>query len=405
MNSTDVRAGRTVSRVCLVLRFCSLAEPGERFVLRYYSKFGRTRFGVVASALLMLGLPLPAHGQSDSPAGAAATSTDVYGNAQFGLPERRPLGIFRFARSRGGGDGRSSSALNRTRSRRGGDTLFSIPGDLLGLTTMATLTNTVSPGVAFTVPTRKAESFYQYGGFGRRTRDAFQDPVSTAFSRRYTLLEATSQAAPIYRALARNTSMAGIRSAVVQTPFAPSSDEELDSPISLFKRLDERVASSYARTRNEAWGLFSDGAYRPAARAFEAALILSPEDLAIRIGEIFCKVTSGSTRTAMAIVADLGNHTDNVFSADVDMRAKFGDPRVADQLATDARLSLESVAEGRGPDLDATYVLVLWYLGKRDEAARFVLVLSRKTGAANYSRWPAQMREVERGGKKSKGVS
>lgn len=364
---------------------------------RFWTNLSRRRSWVaVGTVLVMFGLAIPTRAQSNrATVGASATSTDAYGNAQFGLPERRPLGIFRF--DRGGGEGRGT-LLDRNHGQRGGDTLFSLPGDILGLSTMSMLTNTVSPGVSTTVPKKKAESFYLYGGFGKRNEARFQDPVSVAFARRSLLMEATSQAAPVYRALVENSSMAGIRTAVVRTPFAETGkDQSLDSPISLFQRLDDRAESLRARARGEAWGLFGDGAYRPAARAFESVLVLSPEDLSVRIGQIFCHVNLGAIRTAMAIVNDLKTHTDNVFSGDVDMTARFGDPRLADELSTNARLSLESVAKGRSPDLDATYILVLWYLGKREDAARSAFVLSRKAGAANYADWPAKMRAIERG--------
>jgi len=351
---------------------------------------------MVAFVLSVVVLTIPVRGQSDSAPivpGAAATSTDVYGNAQFGLPERRPLGLFRFDR---GGGSRGGSIVSQNRNRRGGGTLFSLPGDLLGLSTMTTLANTISPSVLATVPRKRVEAFYHYGGFGTRYRDQFQDPISAAFSRRASLMDATSEAAPVYRALAENSSMAGIRTAVIQTPFVQSDDASpLDSPISLFQRLDARTESIYARAQSEAWALFREGAYRPASRAFEAVLVLSSDDLSARIGEVFCFVNIGSIRTAMAIVSDIQTHSKNIFSADLDMASKFGDVRFADQLATDARLALESVGQGRSVDLDATYILVLWYLRRQEDAERFARLLPRREGAANYADWPAKMRAVK----------
>lgn len=320
---------------------------------------------------------------------------DVYGNAQFGLPERRPLGLFQSETEQA--ERGTFLSQNRRTNRRGGAALFALPGELLGLSTLSLLSEAISPSALPEVSNRMRLAFRQYGGFRPRMTGSEPDGIATAFGRRHALVAATSFNAPLHRAMARNGSMMGLRSSLARVPFVRrDSGAELPEPVTtLYQRLDRSTTRSHAATRNEAWLLFSEGRFRQAASAFESALTLDHEDFESRIGEIFCYASTGSIRTAAALMAALNERDDNPFLHDLNIIERYETPAIARQLRARAGAQVDSIEMADKAGLTATYIFILWYIDRRDDAIRGATTLARAVEGRLYADWPAKMKDAQ----------
>ena len=318
-------------------------------------------------------------------------AADAYGNAQSDLPERRTLGIF--DRVDWWEQPLSHSTLGQPQRSRGDAAIFSLPGDILGLRTMQTLTQTASPSVMANVSPQQRAAISRYGGFGDRRKPPDEDIVGSALSRKFNLMAATSRYAPVYRAIAQRGSLLALRTSVLRTPFdAAGVPEAADGEAPLDVRLAGDVEAAMKQALGRAWERFSGEEYRLAARAFEAVLTLDPDNAEARIGGLLCQAATGSAATSVVVAAELARRVSNPFVLD---------PRAADHFATEkallpmlleARVRVESAAAAENPALRATYALVLWYLGEREEAIRAVEAAVRSRGGVEFAAWPAQMR-------------
>ena len=325
----------------------------------------------------------------------ALSPADLYGNAQFGLPERRPLGLFQSETEQAE---RGTFLLqNRRTNRRGGTALFALPGELLGLSTLSLLSEAITPSVLPEVSSRMRLSFRQYGGFRPRMTGSEPDGIATAFARRHALVEATSLNAPVHRALARSGSMMSLRSSLARVPFVRRDlSAELPEPVTtLYQRLDRSRARSHAATRNEAWLLFSEGRFRQAASAFESALTLDHDDFESRIGEIFCYASTDSIRTAATLMAALNERDDNPFLHDLNIIERYETPAIAQRLRARAGAQVDSIEMADKAGLTATYIFILWYIDRRDDAIRGATTLARAAEGRPYVDWPAKMKDAQ----------
>ncbi len=330
------------------------------------------------------------------PANPGINRTDAYGNFRPGLPERRPLGIFRNEVEREAA--RGYQTINRRQNRRGGTIMFALPGDLLDLTTLGAMADPAIPTVLASISPERRQAFARYGGFGPRIRGTEDAGVMSVFARRYALIAATSANAPVYRAMTRRSGMASLRSAIVRTPFVPDTAREESLPTaSLFDRLNLGLDALHARARDEAWAWFREGEYGRAARGFESATTLEPDDLEARIGELFCQISVGALRTSVVLQQAINRRAGikNPFLLDLDLSEQYGDIGTAQQLRIDAGLRAEGVDAARSPDRTATFILILWYLGGHDDAIRAATALARATEARAYADWPAKMNAAE----------
>jgi thioredoxin-like negative regulator of GroEL len=147
------------------------------------------------------------------------------------------------------------------------------------------------------------------------------------------------------------------------------------------------------RARAEAWRWFREENYHRAARAFENAALARPDDTEARIGELFCHLSVGAIRTAVAVLGELTRRDTNPFTHPLDMTGAYGDPRRVREL----RIGLQLRAAGhKDPAITALLALVLWYSGEHDEALSFATALARDFPDDVYASWAPKMRQATR---------
>lgn len=327
------------------------------------------------------------------------TSTvDAYGNARPYYRTRRSVGWYQSESQRTALRGYQNGG--RRADRRGGGTLFNLPGDSLSLRSMWSPSVRRPPDPlhpATASPFRKRIS-QLYGGFGRRLRPTEPGDLSELLVRRSGLIEATSLNAPVRRAFLDNRVALGFQASLERTPYvrreSPAPREESVAGIRLDQRLREGADQAVERVRSEGWAWFRQGEYWRAARAFESAALLRPVDTESRIGELFCYLSLGATRTAMATLYALHRRDPGLFSHPITMRTAYGDAAEARQLPI--RLRLQVNANPDNPDLRALYALALWYLAERDEAIVVAANLSDDHPGAVYGDWPARMQAARK---------
>ncbi len=313
---------------------------------------------------------------------------DPYGNATHAWAGRHmatPLHVDRRLplHRRGGSVGFIPQGLGL--SRPSGSVGLALPASL-SLRTSASLVQRRGRGSGLTLSMRGA--FAQYGGFGQR-REA-REPASFAalLNRRYSLVEATAQDAPIHRAN-MNAAVRGISVPATSAPALPASaDEPSADDVRIDVRTEEGLDTALSRFRREAWTLFREGAYRPAGRLFELVGTLDRSDFESRLAELFCHVAMDSVRTSFVVVEQLDRYEDNVFAHEVDLTDRFASP--SDARALRLRAQQGAQANRQSPQAVARHVLVLWYLGERREA----LLAARSAESladAKYADWPAKM--------------
>lgn len=318
----------------------------------------------------------------------SATTFDAYGNARPIDVRRRVTGSFQSSLQRQALRGFQN--LDRRIDRRGGASGFTLPGDLFLIARTRTLTR-LSPSLDPMRPRlSQQEAFDRYGGYGKRIATASRGDVQEILTRRSSLLAATALNAPVHRAAMNYGTGISLRAAVEQTPFVrQDASQGSEEPIQLSEWLRMDADRACERVRREAWSWFGDGAYRRALRAFEAVGSLDPEDGEARIGKIFCHVTLGAARTALAVFDQLTRRVENPFLYDLDVAAAYGN--ASDVRRARVQAEWRSQSETANSKLRAMRVLVLWYLGERDEASRAVSALVTDDPDGAYSGWPAMI--------------
>lgn len=243
----------------------------------------------------------------------------------------------------------------------------------------------------------RSEAFRTYGGFRKRVARAYKPgDVSDAFQRRRSLIEATSLYAPVQRANLGNASVAGLRSSLDRVPL-PMLDLPLPfadggGPPTLVEALSRNMALSHERKVREAWSSFREGDFRRAAHSFGSAADLSEGDPESRIGQLFCYVSTGSFRTAIAALARLAREEENPFLGDVDVASRYGRRIDVDRLKLRARL--QASAGRDNPALIALSTFIFWYLGEPEEARSTASALSSVGVGTIFADWPRRIDEA-----------
>jgi len=328
--------------------------------------------------------------------------TDAYGNARSSYRERRDVGSFANEIQREATRGYQS--LGRRLNRRGGYADFALGGDLFNVRPASPLRY---PYPGADVPAVIRRTYAQYGGFERREVGAPGGDIETAIMRRRTLLDATSLIAPVHRArVSHGVGMAMPATVRGELPAPAVTPEPGPALSSLDERLRSGINRSYLQKRSEGWSLFRKGSeevsqYRRAARAFEAAVILEPEDYEARIGRLLSHLSLQDYHTAVVLLAELTRHDPDPFSHDLNVAELYGDPVHARQV----RMNCESLvqATGHDPSVTALHAFILWYVGDKDRAIAAAEDLAREHPIATFVNWPAQMRASRAGPKDTGG--
>ena len=123
-------------------------------------------------------------------------------------------------------------------------------------------------------------------------------------------------------------------------------------------------------------------------------MITRPDDLDIRIGELFSQVTIRSNQTALAALSEIVRRFDNPFVTDLDMKTKYG--AAAAHLELRARAIQYVQGERGGAGGIALHAFVLWYLGERREAELAAERLRREFPDTVFARWSELMQAAVR---------
>jgi hypothetical protein len=348
------------------------------------------RYEQVALLILtVLFIPTSLVGQPVNP-GSPATTLDPYGNARARYVPRSTPGGF-------GPNDLSGAVTNpylqdsRRSLRRQGLEPLSLPGIPGG--NVSTRSGRASGAALGSRPLSPV--FEKYGGFGSRSGLAYGD-MSQVFQRKQALIQATGFSAPIRRAAQRNANfMAPKIPTFDQLPFledALNAADEHAPPLEA--RLDEQVKSAFDYSMTEAWALFREGNYRPAARRFESSGVLRADVLECSVGELFAYASIGSMKTASAALRQLVRRFQDPFelAAGLDMNSKYAQHSAGGDLAIQVRLF--AAQDNKDAHGKALYVFTLAYLGRLEEAETQAAGLVKSFPESPYANWPALLRAV-----------
>ena len=318
---------------------------------------------------------------------AALSPVDAYGNVQPTLREWRSLGgVYQNETQRD--VLQNYRTFGRGPDDRRGYMPFTLPGDAWTVALRAASGTSADPNVSSALTPAKKRAFERYGGFGRRRQG---DDKYGVLTRRYSLIAGSSLNAPVYRAISKGGGLVDVRSTLTRTPFLNADVGEVEAEASTLDDLLVRGdAAARQRAKGEAWALFREGQYRRAMRAFESAITLEPLDFESRIGEVFCYLSVGATRTALALLGELVRRDINPFQHDLRMAERYGNVADVNQLRIQGRRWAD-VAD-QTAEANAMYIFVLWYLDEREDALRAAESLAKRAPAKAYASWPEKMR-------------
>lgn len=322
---------------------------------------------------------------------------DRYGNARAINPIRRPIGLFQNNTQRD--RLRSYQFLNRRQSQRGGVSPFAIPADrALRASTASVFSSGITLGTTRPVTRRTTDnqqSFSRFGGFGARTGGVQIGDATLAFTRKKNLIQATSLNAPVRRAFWENGISMGLRTSVEKTPYQPHDPRDQSNETkrpTLDEKLVRLVTVSHTRSKEQAWGWFSDGEYRRAIRSFETAIALESKDVESHIGLLFSYLSLRATQTTFAVLRAIHRREVNPFEYDMIITNRFHDPNDVQRLIFQLRTQAQRHADH--PDIFALYAFMLWFTGDRDEAVNVMGGDDRKETRSPYDDWYQQMKAI-----------
>ena len=331
------------------------------------------------------------------------SGVDAYGNASNDWRDRRTLGIPNFGAYEGGL--RNYGMLEQQSTRRPiYHDVRSAELARTGLGTAESVTN-----VAWEQQWLLSNVYGTYGGF--RQRRPMDSNLQDILSRRDSLLRATALNAPISRELLLS-GVATAPGAVLPNPeieaatleaMPPEPVPDADAGPPLSEQLSHRLDAAYESTLAEAWGEFSDGRYRIAARLFSGAAQLRRDDNGPRIGETFSLLATQQAAAAAASIRQIINERVTLFAADLNVSDRFSSPDEARRVRLMAERSYTALREAaqknpsdelraREADAGAVQVFVLWYLGDRAQARASADALQRNFPDTVYATWPALLR-------------
>lgn len=315
---------------------------------------------------------------------------DAYGNVRPLYEERRAVGIFQNEVQRRALRGYQD--VGRRENQRGGLVPFVLPGDMMARTRAYRAVDPLHPqDVPFTV--RKA--FERYGGFGHRAGQAQRGELPVILGRREAILTATSRTAPVQRALWQYGGVSELSAPAAEEGVVPPDGELVAPAQTLTERLERSAARLSESALTQGRAHFREGAFRQAARAFQEAYTLDPEQLGARVREVFCHLAMGSMRTASVLMAALLRRHADPFVLELDLSGEFG--RSTD--LRDVRLRTSLLAQPGGQEnAVALHAFTLWYLGERTESLLTAEALAADHPDGIYASWPDRMRSAGVGG-------
>ncbi len=338
-------------------------------------------------------------------AGSGAVSrTDAYGNAVPRYEQRRSVGSFQNPFQQGALRGYQNAG--RRAYRRGGLAPFSFSADRAraSFAANAYARRATNTRLGFSIPNPLANlagtsptvqrAFAQYGGFGYRSGSGGPGEITMVLTRLHTMVQANALDAPLQRGVWDRSPSGGVLPRSVSAMAVgfepvPAPDPSPDA-IPLADSLRERTSRSFTQFRVEGWERFKEGEYRRAARAFEAIIAVDSKDYEARLGECFAHLSLGAMRTSATLVVTWARRDPDLFLLTVNMTERYGDE--ADIRALLLRAQLFAQANADASSAQALYVLSLWYLGDRDQAATMAAKLARDHPDSAYADWPAKVR-------------
>lgn len=328
----------------------------------------------------------------------AASSVDRYGNAQFWFPSRRNVGVFQNpVQSRAL---RGYQDIGRRPDQRS-DFFAQSDFFLGGLYRRRGAERPLYLSFADPFRVTPDVAFNRYGGFGDR-RTPGGDDLARVFERRFGLVQATGNTAPVRRALMRYSNSAAlpdqfrstpfVHTAEATDPFAASEADLPDGP-SFEESLQATTERTHERTRARAWAAFREGDFPRALRAFQGALTLDPDDRESAVGVLFCHVTLGRMRSAIAWLGEQTRRQSDLFSFNVQMASRFGSAAESRQVRLQCQLFAQGSGDGLAPN--ALYALILWHLGERSDAVLVAEAMARNHPGTLFARWPQLMKTAQ----------
>ena len=349
--------------------------------------------------------------------GGFTSRVDAYGNAEVGFDDRRVLEVYQNQVQRNALE--RYQEFGRRPERRGEYSPFSFPNDVFQGARPRWLYQ--RPTTALTLADER--TFSRFGGFGDRLGQRYGGDISTILSRRNELLRATSQTAPVRRAMMQHGMSAALPERLRSTPFLPGSTidvttsethepvvdtpERVESPdrqgqiqgtqgvetgISLTERLQSHAEASQVSAKRDAWTWFQAGEFRRAVRGFDAASALDRTDLEPQLGRFFAYAAVGAYTSALTQLRFMSRHADQPFIRSMNLRDKFPSAQAARDFGL--QVQLQTQTSGDTPLLVVMHAITLWYLGEREEAQRALNGVEKALASTVFRHWPARLREA-----------
>lgn len=344
--------------------------------------------------VLVFGLALPAANAQTRPVDSKPTVFDAYGNAASSGRQRRLVGSFTGGAQREASRGLQS--VGRRVSRRGYGNTFALSSDASRFRRTAPAAR-LTPGFGATRPRSPSMSpayrsrYSRYGGFHSRGTRRTPAQLSELLARPQSLTAATAMNAPVHRAQAERATGFGMGQTVARVPFLETPRDETSEreQTTLYEQLNAGIQRSHDQAREDGWRYFEEGAYRRAARSFEAAVMIEPEDFDSRAGVVVSYLALGAMRTSLTSLVALAAREANPFAHHLDLAGHFPDEMSARQLRLQTQLY--SQAHPSAEVATALHAFFLWHLGARDDAMLAARPLDGSRGKGPFASWPSKM--------------
>jgi len=206
------------------------------------------------------------------------------------------------------------------------------------------------------------------------------------------LTRANAGLAPIERAMWRLGS-GGLAEFARDRPFEIGDAEPIpEDALSLSEHLRVRVSQTADQAIRTGWARFSEGAYRAALRAFEAAGDLRRGDVESAQAAILCHLMLDSQRAAAVALRQLARQPVNPFLT----RLELDDRLPEDASLESALVSVRRFAESSAgvPEIVALNAYVTWLTGGRAEAIRIARTLPAIAPDSAFADWPENMEQA-----------
>ncbi len=359
------------------------------------------RVASLACALGLLAPIAPSFGQTET-----FNATDQYGNARARYSERRSAGLFQNSTQRQAL--RGFQDFNRRSNNRGGLVPFSFSTNrsfsygarqaqyrrALQFQSASLYQPNLMAKTGIVRPSQRY-AFERYGGFAPRSGARGASDLGTILARPSALTQANGLTAPVDRAMWRRGSEGELAGYARDRPFeVPEVADLPEGAPTLSEQVHVRVSLRNEATRARAWDRFEDGAYRPAARAFEGAYVLLPNDHEARLGAFFSYLSLGATRSCGALVKKIAIVVPNPFLYNLQLSDRLASPdQEREMLILVQRFADAEASEAYAK---AVQTLVLWHLGERDAAEDAARTLAALAPDSAFAEWPEKLAIAQR---------